>query len=80
MKKLILASASWCSPCQAIKMQLQSENLTDLIEIRDADNDSVFFKSNNIKSVPRLLIMDGETIIETITGSENIVKRIKSDI
>lgn len=78
--KLILASASWCAPCQAIKTRLQSENLSDRIEVKDADADISFFKENNIKSVPRLLIMDGETVVETIQGSEDIVKRIKSEV
>jgi len=77
MNKLILASASWCAPCQAIKTRLQSENLTDRVEIRDADIDGAFFKDHGIKSVPRLLVMNGETVVETIQGSEDIIKRIK---
>jgi predicted thioredoxin/glutaredoxin len=77
--KLILASASWCGPCQVVKARLQSENLSDRIEVKDADTDISFFKDHGIKSVPRLLVIDGETVVETVQGTENIIKRIKQD-
>lgn len=77
--KLILASASWCGPCQVVKARLQSENLSDRIEVKDADTDISFFKDYGIKSVPRLLVIDGETVVETVQGTEDIIKRIKQD-
>lgn len=78
--KLILVSAGWCGPCQVIKSRLKTENLTDKVEVKDADADISFFKENNIKSVPRLLVMNGETVVETIQGSEDIIKRIKREL
>jgi hypothetical protein len=77
--KLILASADWCVPCKAIKSRLASDNLLDRVEIKDADVDIVFFRANSIKSVPRLLVMDGETVVELVQGMEDIVARIKKD-
>jgi predicted thioredoxin/glutaredoxin len=77
--KLILASASWCGPCQVVKARLQSENLSDRIEVKDADTDISFFKDHGIKSVPRLLVIDGKTVVETVQGTEDIIKRIKQD-
>ena len=77
--KLILASASWCGPCQVVKARLQSENLIDRIEVKDADTDISFFKDHGIKSVPRFLVIDGETVVETVQGTEDIIKRIKQD-
>jgi hypothetical protein len=75
--KFILASAGWCGPCQVVKSRLQSENLTDKGEVRDADVDIAFFKENNIKSVPRLLVMEDGKVVELVQGSEDIIKRIK---
>jgi predicted thioredoxin/glutaredoxin len=75
--KLILASAGWCSPCQVVKSRLKAENLTEKVEVKDADVDMVFFKENNIKSVPRLLVMEDEKVIDIIQGIEDIIKRIK---
>lgn len=79
MSKLILASAGWCGPCQVIKAQLTSENLIDKVEIKDADVDIVFFKEKNIKSVPRLLVMEDDKVVDIIQGTEDIIKRIKQD-
>ena len=75
--KLILASAKWCGPCQVIKLRLKSEDLTDKVEVKDADLDTDFFKKNSLRSVPRLLVMDGDEIIETIQGADDIINRIK---
>jgi predicted thioredoxin/glutaredoxin len=77
--KLILASASWCGPCQVVKAQLKADNLTDKVEVKDADVDIAFFKENNIKSVPRLLVMEEEKVVDIIQGTEDIIKRIKQD-
>jgi len=78
MKKLVLASATWCGPCQGLKSRLQSENLLDRVEFKDADVDIAFFKEHNIKSVPRLLIMDGDVVDEFVLGIEEIYSRIQS--
>ena len=75
--KLILASASWCSPCRTVKSRIESENLHNNVEIKDADEDVTFFKENNIKSIPRLLGMEGDNIKEVIQGVDDIIKRIK---
>lgn len=75
--KLILATASWCGPCKVIQSRLQTENLLEKVEVRDPDSDHAFFKDNNIKSVPRLLVMDGDTVVEMIQGSEDIIQRIR---
>ena len=74
--KLILASASWCGPCQVVKARLIADNLTDRVEVKDADVDIAFFKENNIKSVPRLLVMEDEKVVDIIQGTEDIIKRI----
>jgi predicted thioredoxin/glutaredoxin len=79
MKKLILASATWCGPCQVVKSRLKSENLTDKVEIKDADVDIVFFREKNVKSVPRLLVMEEEKVVDIIQGAEDIIKYIKEN-
>lgn len=77
--KLILASASWCGPCQVIKSRLKAENLTHKVEVKDADVDIAFFKNNNIKSIPRLFVMEDGEVVDIVQGSEDIIKRIKQD-
>lgn len=78
--KYVLASATWCGPCQVVKSRLKSENLIDSVEVKDADVDIAFFRENNIKSVPRLLVFDGDKVTDIVQGAEDIVKRIKSRV
>jgi hypothetical protein len=76
-KKLVLASATWCGPCQGLKKRLESENILDRVELKDADVDIAFFKDNNVKSVPRLFIIEDDKVTEFIQGVEEIYNRIK---
>ena len=78
MKKLVLASATWCAPCQGLKSRLQSASMIDRVEFKDADIDVAFFKEHNIKSVPRLLIMNDDVVDEFVLGIEEIYSRIQS--
>ena len=78
--KYVLASATWCGPCQVVKSRLKSENLIDSVEVKDADVDIAFFRENNIKSVPRLLVFDGDKVVDIVQSAEDIVKRIKSGV
>ena len=75
---LILASASWCEPCNALKKRLFVEGLSSRYTIKDADDAPSFFKNHDIKSVPRLLVFnpDGK-YLETISGIEEIYAEIK---
>ena len=78
--KYVLASATWCGPCQVLKSRLKSENLIDSVEVKDSDVDIAFFRENNIKSVPRLLVFDGDKVTDIVQSIEDIVKRIKSGV
>ena len=79
-KKLILASASWCGPCHGLKKRLQDNNLYDKVEIKDADKDRDFFKDHNIKTVPKLIIIDDTDEVESIQGVDDIYKAISDHL
>ena len=78
--KYVLASATWCGPCQVLKSRLKSENLIDSVVVKDVDVDITFFRENNIKSVPRLLVFEGDKVTDIVQSIEDIVKRIKSGV
>lgn len=75
-KKLILASADWCGPCYGLKKRIERENLSSKVEIKDMGADVSFFEKHNIKSVPTLVITDGENNVEFVQGVEDIFKAI----
>lgn len=76
MKKIVLASASWCGPCSALKSRIAKEGLN--VEIEDMDSNPDFFKNFNIRSVPQLVVFN-EGSFELISGSEDIFKHIKEN-
>ena len=75
--KLILASASFCGPCKLLKTKIDREGLT--VDIKQLEDELEFFKQHSIKTVPRLLVFNGDELVETITGSDDIFQRIKSE-
>jgi len=43
------------------------------------DDNQTFFREHNIKAVPRLLVFKGDELIDTISGPEQILQRIKDE-
>lgn len=76
MKK-ILATSITCGPCHMLKNKLEKLGLE--VEIKDyTDPDNIeWFKKHQIKSVPRLVIEDGDSV-EIIQGTDDIIERLKS--
>ena len=69
--KLLKFSASWCGPCKMLSKtieQIKSEIPCDIIEI-DIDEDFETANKFQIKSVPTLVLMDGETEVSRKTGN-----------
>jgi glutaredoxin len=78
MKKT-LATSQICGPCHVLKNTLQKLNIE--VETKDfinPENMSWFIK-HGIKSVPRLVIEDGDNV-EIIQGIDDIVERLKEKI
>lgn len=76
-KKLILASAGFCGPCKMLKSKIDAEGLK--VEIKQMEDELEFFKQHNIKTVPRLLILKGDELIDTVQGSDDIIQRIRQE-
>jgi hypothetical protein len=76
-KKLILATANFCGPCQVLKKQIDKENLSHLIEVQTLEEDPNFFKKYTIKAVPKLLRIDGDAV-DIFSGSEDIMQQIRA--
>ena len=69
--KLLKFSASWCGPCKMLSKtieQIKDEIPCDIIEI-DIDDDFETANKFQIRSVPTLVLMDGETEIARKTGN-----------
>lgn len=78
MKKIFLLTSATCGPCYTIKSKIKADNLK--VEVLDFTNPSNidFFRKHNIKSVPRLLVEDGDNV-EIVQGMDEIIKAIKEN-
>jgi thioredoxin 1 len=62
MNTLLKFSATWCNPCKTLSKTLETVNLSSLkfIEI-DVDREPDIAKAHNVRSVPTLILINGET-------------------
>ena len=75
--KLTLATSDFCGPCKMIKQYAKDNNIS--LEIKDMMDDSAFFKDNDIKSVPTLLV-EAPSGIQRYIGFGDIQNRLKEEI
>jgi len=72
-----LLTSKLCGPCMVLKSKLSKlEYLVYDIKDFTIKEDQPFFIKHNIKSVPRLVIEDGDNV-EIIQGSDDIIKAIQ---
>lgn len=71
----ILATSKTCGPCFALKNKISKLGLE--VEIREhSPETNEWFKKHNIRSVPKLVIEDGDDV-EIIEGSDDIIKKLE---
>ena len=68
MKKILRFTASWCQPCKGLEMNLNSAKLDLPVEVIDIDEDEDLATQWQIRSVPTLLMLDGETEVKRNSG------------
>jgi len=67
-----LFSASWCAPCKVVKMELL--NYKHSIDIIDVDEQPELTRAAGVRSVPSLLLGNGDVLV----GLEDIVHAIRA--
>jgi thiol-disulfide isomerase/thioredoxin len=62
-KELKVFSATWCSPCKALKKFLQEEDLGIQVSTYDIDSYIELAKEYNVRSVPTsIILVDGKEV------------------
>ena len=72
MKRILRFTASWCSPCQSLAMNLETVSLGFPIEVIDIDTHSDVAQEYGIRSVPTLVMLDGNIEVKRMVGSKTV--------
>jgi len=68
MKRVLRFTASWCSPCKMLALQLEDIENKPLIEVIDIDSESEVAIEYGIRGVPTLVMLDENGEIKRKTG------------
>jgi len=72
MKRILRFTASWCEPCKALSMNLESAGLNLPIEVVDIDVHDNLAREYGIRSVPTLVMLDENIEIKRLIGSKTV--------
>lgn len=68
MTRIIRFTAAWCGPCQTMAKSLEEAQLNVPIEVIDVDTHPELAMDYNIRSVPTLIMFDGNTEMKRTVG------------
>lgn len=68
MIKVVRFTASWCAPCKGLAMQLANVETDVPIEVVDIDEQMDRAATAGVRSVPTMVMYDGDTEIKRVSG------------
>lgn len=73
--KLLVFSATWCGPCKMFAptyedLKIQYDGVVQF-EKYDAQADPEIFAQYRVKSIPTILLLNGETIVQSYLGVQS---------
>lgn len=71
MKRILRFTASWCQPCKALAKTLEEVNSDVPIEVVDIDVHSDLAMEYGIRSVPTLVMKDGNIEVKRMVGMKS---------
>jgi thioredoxin 1 len=72
MKKILRFTASWCQPCKALALNLETAQLNIPIEVIDIDVQDELAVEYGIRGVPTLVMMDENIEVKRLVGSKTV--------
>jgi thioredoxin-like negative regulator of GroEL len=69
MKKILYFTASWCQPCKSFAPIMEQVSRTVKVEKIDVDALPNIASAYNIRSVPTVVILNGNTEVGRFTGA-----------
>ena len=72
MKRILRFTASWCGPCKALSMNLETADIKMPIEVVDIDVHDELAREYGIRSVPTLVMLDENIEVKRMVGSKTV--------
>jgi len=70
MKRILRFTASWCQPCKTLAENLERAQLKMPVEVIDIDVHEEIANEYGIRSVPCLIMLDGNIEVKRMIGSK----------
>lgn len=70
--KILRFTASWCQPCKTIAKNLEEAKLNIPIEVVDIEVHTEIASDYGIRSVPTLILIDGNIEVKRTVGVKTI--------
>ena len=77
MKKVVMFSASWCTPCKQAKPVFQklNESVSNVqFEIVDIDENRQMAQDFNVTGVPTFMLIENDEEVRRLVGAQNVVR------
>jgi len=69
-KKVLKFAASWCQPCKMLSKTFEGMDIETPIEEIDIDENEELAIKYQIRSVPTLVMLDGDNEVKRISGMQ----------
>lgn len=69
--RVIRFTASWCQPCKQLAKTLETIDTNIPIEVIDIDESADHALDFGIRSVPTMIMLDGNTEVKRLVGVKN---------
>ena len=66
--RILRFTAEWCQPCKALAKNIESANIQIPIQVIDIDAESELALEYGIRSVPTMIMLDGNTEVKRKSG------------
>ena len=76
--KIIRFTASWCNPCKMLAKNLETASIGYPIEVVDIDVNPELAQQYNIRSVPTLVLLDGEGSVQKTSIGVKTTKELEA--
>ena len=72
MKRILRFTASWCGPCKMLAKNMETAAIEMPVEVVDIDVHSDLATEYGIRSVPTLVMLEGNIEVKRMTGVKTV--------